>query len=629
MWQFIIRIHDAWENSFNNIERLIHMLLEYNKGIATLFILIWSYSISFSQDTVLIDSIFEERSLGIFGELFTTPHNWKIDSVIGKTDLPFSSLEKVGSSYGPSLKKYWVRSSLQNVDSTVKSLYLIISNPGLDKVNFFKINAGEVVSTYSTGDSFNFHQRRIKHRYFIYAFQLAPGEQCQIYTSIENRGAPVLIRGSLSIKEYFERRDYLSVFWIMSNLGFFIFASMGAIIASFIFQDRMVLYFALYCLSASLLLFISSGYGNMYLWPGWVNVDKIGYLFFNGYFIGLFMMTKSYLRTPQNAPGLDKLLNGLIILILASCPVIIFYHHFSDQQLVHLYRFALPMILACIGSMLIITVYIYWKTKRLEHLLFLIGFLFGLLAVTVFAVEHQGWLKNIYSTSLALLCLTLDFCIMIALIIYRIYKLRNENQTLTIKAYENLKEGDRKARAKISRNMHDEVLTDINTLKDTIDDTLKDQLGTRLQGMVTKISTTIRDMMHDIHPKKFDREDFLLALRGFIQEKRGSQHQYNIQFIYRNFDPNKLTLYQQEEIYYIIKELTTNTLKHAQGDEIFIRLENEKAFKLTFMDNGKGFDVTQTSNGIGLENIKARAILLNGELTISADENGSTFTLTF
>ena len=77
-----------------------------------------------------------------------------------------------------------------------------------------------------------------------------------------------------------------------------------------------------------------------------------------------------------------------------------------------------------------------------------------------------------------------------------------------------------------------------------------------------------------------------------------------------------------EIIYYrVLKELTTNTIKHAKASLITVRLNVEDKFLiLEYKDNGRGFDyeseLSETKKGIGLLNILNRIHSINGKYEI-------------
>lgn len=77
--------------------------------------------------------------------------------------------------------------------------------------------------------------------------------------------------------------------------------------------------------------------------------------------------------------------------------------------------------------------------------------------------------------------------------------------------------------------------------------------------------------------------------------------------------PEKLRL----TVYRIIQEQFSNILKYAKASAVLLKLvqDNENLI-LTILDNGVGFDTSKKAEGIGLINIKTRATLFNGEVTI-------------
>jgi len=66
-------------------------------------------------------------------------------------------------------------------------------------------------------------------------------------------------------------------------------------------------------------------------------------------------------------------------------------------------------------------------------------------------------------------------------------------------------------------------------------------------------------------------------------------------------------------IFRIIQEHLNNILKHAKATQVIIRLsQDENTVQLHITDNGIGFDTTKKQEGIGIDNIKSRAIAFNG-----------------
>ena len=90
-------------------------------------------------------------------------------------------------------------------------------------------------------------------------------------------------------------------------------------------------------------------------------------------------------------------------------------------------------------------------------------------------------------------------------------------------------------------------------------------------------------------------------------------------------DKFKLNLFR------IAQEQLNNIIKHAQATEVVIRLsQNKKAIVLSLSDNGIGFDTCKHQKGIGIANIKSRAISYKGTADfVSKTGHGCLLKVTF
>ena len=70
-------------------------------------------------------------------------------------------------------------------------------------------------------------------------------------------------------------------------------------------------------------------------------------------------------------------------------------------------------------------------------------------------------------------------------------------------------------------------------------------------------------------------------------------------------------------VYRILQEQLNNVIKHAEASEVLVLLEYKNdQVRLLVRDNGKGFCVQSSNDGIGLMNMQTRAENLNGKLDI-------------
>lgn len=72
---------------------------------------------------------------------------------------------------------------------------------------------------------------------------------------------------------------------------------------------------------------------------------------------------------------------------------------------------------------------------------------------------------------------------------------------------------------------------------------------------------------------------------------------------------------QQIILFRIIQECIQNAIKHGHPDHINILItQHSKELVITVSDNGAGFDIHQSSAGLGFRNMKHRTTLLNGSI---------------
>lgn len=78
-------------------------------------------------------------------------------------------------------------------------------------------------------------------------------------------------------------------------------------------------------------------------------------------------------------------------------------------------------------------------------------------------------------------------------------------------------------------------------------------------------------------------------------------------------------------LYRIAQEATTNAIKHAGASRILVSLSaSGDRIELRIEDDGKGFDPTAASGGLGLATMRQRAALIGAELDCTTAPGGGT-----
>ena len=99
-------------------------------------------------------------------------------------------------------------------------------------------------------------------------------------------------------------------------------------------------------------------------------------------------------------------------------------------------------------------------------------------------------------------------------------------------------------------------------------------------------------------------------------------HQYILRLDFDDAIANtNIDMDLQLTLYRILQEQLSNILKHAKASTIHVKVfVAGKNLTMQVIDNGVGFTVKNAMNGIGISNMKRRAELFLGKLTIHSEQ---------
>lgn len=200
-------------------------------------------------------------------------------------------------------------------------------------------------------------------------------------------------------------------------------------------------------------------------------------------------------------------------------------------------------------------------------------------------------------------------------------KTRLEQQSKNI-----LIEGQEKERARIARDLHDGLGAMLTTLKLKLSHELNEATKEELTKLLNEAIKETRNLSINLMPAvlmDFGLFDALAQLAQSTEKNSGITVNYNCD---SESEKSKLKESKQVYVYRIVQEVLTNALKHADCTEIQLSItEFDDHIHVYIKDDGKGLvhDAIVKSTGLGFKNIKERARLLNGELIVESDENGT------
>jgi signal transduction histidine kinase len=189
-----------------------------------------------------------------------------------------------------------------------------------------------------------------------------------------------------------------------------------------------------------------------------------------------------------------------------------------------------------------------------------------------------------------------------------------------------LLEGQEKERSRIAKDLHDGLGQMLTAIKMNI--ALMASHDNRAQDLSRLIDEAVQESVRiseNLVPSRL--KDFDLAT--CINTLCNQIHQSTRTRI--NFEAlgEPIPLDQQQKIHFfrIAQEAISNAIKHAQASHIVVQLtQDENNTILTIEDDGKGIPSSVQANSLrhGLANMRDRAHMMGGKLTIESDTNRGT-----
>ncbi|MEZ4797630.1 MAG: histidine kinase [Flavobacteriaceae bacterium] len=219
--------------------------------------------------------------------------------------------------------------------------------------------------------------------------------------------------------------------------------------------------------------------------------------------------------------------------------------------------------------------------------------------------------------------------------IIQLKRIRQKNEALKI-AFDKqlvLEKELSNVRDNIAQDFHDDLgnkLARISLLSNLVADKLSDK--------DENIKTKIKQIKEDANTLFVGTKDFVFSLKSnsdYLEEVVTYLSDFgedlfkntSIKFVLqKNLDANiKLPYYWSKQLIYIFKEAMTNTLKHSKCSEVILIFKyQDNQLDIQCLDNGIGVSDEQIESSNGIQNMKERAFLINGELEIKALETSGT-----
>jgi signal transduction histidine kinase len=214
----------------------------------------------------------------------------------------------------------------------------------------------------------------------------------------------------------------------------------------------------------------------------------------------------------------------------------------------------------------------------------------------------------------------------------RIQNLVNDQEIQIINASLAARE---KEKASISKELHNNIgslLTSMNFHFQAFDEKIVSahkgtkKLYDKTLQIIQTITHEIRSISHRFDQDPVPEFDLKTAVTNFSEKVASDQLKVHTAIHgLEQFQNSQISIF----IFRILQELVNNTIKHANATTLTIYItKNEDAINIMVEDDGKGFEMEQLTNGIGLKNLRKEVILMDGNCDIDSNpERGTTINI--
>lgn len=210
-------------------------------------------------------------------------------------------------------------------------------------------------------------------------------------------------------------------------------------------------------------------------------------------------------------------------------------------------------------------------------------------------------------------------------------ELKEQQQNQLIEAAVRSEETERH---RIAETLHDEVGAILSSaklhllgIKDTVLDEKDKGLHEKGGDLLNSAIKKVRGISHNLHSNILKEFGFNEAVRHFLKEVAGS----GLLEVNTELDDRYTSISSDNDIslYRMLQEMVNNTIKYAQAKNLHIgSVLEDGTLRVTLRHDGDGLDQQQfeelvyKKEGLGLKNIKNRALLIKGSVLFEKRKDG-------
>ncbi|OGI06589.1 MAG: hypothetical protein A2Y40_07670 [Candidatus Margulisbacteria bacterium GWF2_35_9] len=291
-----------------------------NKHYMRIFIILClmmnSFQSIFAQDTVTLSDTDAYYSITTFSGLYVDKHAQKSFDEIKELD-DFKLIQHEIVNNGNTKSAYWMKFIVKNKSTENKRWFVKVDGPTIDYVNFYNVLTDKgIFEVKRVSNSLPFKEREILHRSGIFDLKIASGQQKTFYIKLKTDSL-MAYRLVIMNQDKLFATDHIAQLAFGFYYGLLVVMLFYNTVLLFMYKDRNYFYYILFIAAWIPLQMCFNGIGFEYLWPSFPWVEKIAGGFF-GSLTGFIMLlfSRSFLRTSELIPKIDKVLNVLSIFFI-------------------------------------------------------------------------------------------------------------------------------------------------------------------------------------------------------------------------------------------------------------------------------------------------------------------------
>jgi signal transduction histidine kinase len=550
--------------------------------------------------------------------------NNKIDSL-----LKYSTKRLINN--GPFNHYNWIKIDLQN-QSNQSEFIFEINQTYIDSLKVYLVKNEQIVKEFpKKGLYFSKHNKPsyFKNKYcYTYNLTIPKNDQLSIYiNAIVNDGAFKVLNKIWTVEAYKLRENeiqYKTSYMIF--FGGFVFLVLILSLVMFAFSKKVLyLYYAgfVFMIYLNLLVlrhFFSPLYLEKYLFFGNNFSEMIGLL-------QLFLMlqyVRYFFDLRLTYKRLDKLINYLALGSLIFFVIALFMRQYDWFYAFSFYFTKLFMVFNTV-FIYVTVIYLAFKKRRMAYY-FIIAYSPLFILVSHFILSAFG-LTNAYNPLEWEFVIFFEIFVLTIAMAHNYYLMIKENMANIEKIYTQ--------RIKISRDLHDNIGSQLTFIKSSIDNLkyLTKKTDIKLINKLNYISlfssntiNQLRDTVWAINKKDISVLDLCNRIQTLIEKTKVASEtmQFNLKC---NIDDDIIfSSIKGVNIFRVIQESVNNALKYAEATSIDVNLNegSDDSIIIIIKDNGKGFDINKIELGNGLSNMQRRIAEIDGKIFIESEINKGT-----